>query len=395
MADAAAAGAQGGADGPGGADALPSVCGAFALGWQMSELYRLAAPPAPAAGAAAAHASALPHTLPGNTDLTAAQVTELTIASVAKAIERLPGGVDQPSTDGLGQGAKGTLRRRVYALHLELLSALGAADFRLAKAYGLGRAMADCAYPHASLEELRRDFAHDQAAPLEEWLTDLATAFPAHATRSVAHTFADWKRWLAATPPTVQTATGQPPRPLDWATDERAVQERVARQAKLWRTLLSGEKRPEDMLEPEGYMACAQLAFSRSHALMLAFLRRVWVPFVVAIVTILVLLVVAIVASSVAGVIAAVAAAAAALGLTWKSAATSVGSVAVNLEKPIWSAELDSAIGQAISCVPDRPSPPDKVLASGPRAAVAFLAATTPQPAPAATGDEPPPATSP
>jgi hypothetical protein len=42
----------------------------------------------------------------------------------------------------------------------------------------------------------------------------------------------------------------------------------------------------------------------------------------------------------------------ASLGLTWRGPGRSVGTLAAKLERPLWGAELDTAVKQAITVLP-------------------------------------------
>ena len=82
----------------------------------------------------------------------------------------------------------GQLRAAVAELHRQLLMALTAADFRLGKAYGLGRALAQTALlPDATHPEtFGRTFARFRLDNLLGWLADLRSAFPPHAAEAVS-----------------------------------------------------------------------------------------------------------------------------------------------------------------------------------------------------------------
>ena len=77
----------------------------------------------------------------------------------------------------------GQLQAAVAALHQQLLMTLTAADFRLGKAYGLGRALAETVLlPDAkNPQTFQQVFARYRLANLLGWLVDLKSAFPPHA----------------------------------------------------------------------------------------------------------------------------------------------------------------------------------------------------------------------
>ena len=81
----------------------------------------------------------------------------------------------------------GQLQAAVAALHQQLLMTLTAADFRLGKAYGLGRALAETVLlPDAkNPQTFQQVFARYRLANLLGWLADLKSAFPPHAAEAV------------------------------------------------------------------------------------------------------------------------------------------------------------------------------------------------------------------
>ncbi|MGI9022044.1 MAG: hypothetical protein ACR2HV_02190 [Acidimicrobiales bacterium] len=73
-----------------------------------------------------------------------------------------------------------------------------AADFRLGKAYGLGRALAETTMlPRADRPETFLDAFHPfRLRHLETWLSDLKSAFPAHASEGVRGSLHRWASWV-------------------------------------------------------------------------------------------------------------------------------------------------------------------------------------------------------
>ena len=98
-------------------------------------------------------------------------------------------------------------REVIRRLHFELGAVLGAADFRLGKAYGLGRAIADTCRNPASAEELRRELGDARVATLVSWLDDLASAFPPHAGHAVRQSLRAWHVWAADEARPIDAAT--------------------------------------------------------------------------------------------------------------------------------------------------------------------------------------------
>src|SRR4029453_13512495 len=88
--------------------------------------------------------------------------------------------------------------------------ALTAADFRLGKAYGLGRALAQTALlPDAKHPEtFQQTFARFRLDNLLGWLADLRSAFPPHAAEAVSGSLQAWAAWSDA--PTLRPAVDGP-----------------------------------------------------------------------------------------------------------------------------------------------------------------------------------------
>ncbi len=127
------------------------------------------------------------------------------------------------------------------AFHIELLATLTGADFRLGKAYGLGRALADVTRnPPDGASELARG----RVAPLAAWLRDLSTVLPPHAGHVVASSLEEWGGWAV--------------RPPGDAAQEAVDVEQLQAQGRLWRSLISGEKRATQMLEISDYVAAGE-----------------------------------------------------------------------------------------------------------------------------------------
>lgn len=355
----------------------PAVGHAFALGWQVARLHRRASPRRDLKPAAQ---------LPGASELPSGVRTEMGIEQVRAGLHALAGrleaaAVEPPDTGALvaalRESSAAQIKERVYELHAELLVRLTAADFRLGKAYGLGRALADTGRV-ASLEDLDRQLGQFRVAQLQEWLADLSTALPQHAARAVALSLGDWRAWLEA------ARDG-----IVWETHGTRVHERLVRQTHVWRALISGEKEAVDMLGADDYASAADRLVERGRTVARASLRR-YRSELQAVALVLLVAVVGIVAAVAldrdGGVVAGIGAAAAALGLSWRGIGSTLTGLVRELREPLWRAELDHAVAEAISCVPERvagqaapvraATPP-----AGPRASAAPAVAPDAQPA--------------
>jgi hypothetical protein len=249
-------------------------------------------------------------------------------------------------------------RDAIADLHLQLNAALGAIDLRLGKAYGVGRALADTCRNPATLEDVRGEFEPGRIATLASWLDDLASALPAHAAHSVRESVRRWSQWAhpPAEPPPAKPPAAEPP-----LADTLAL---LRRQGDLWRALLAGEKVGADMLEIGDYLDAGERLGRRLRQLGLRFARRF--PLLLLIVSILFVggIVLVVVASSSAKsdsatAIAGIGGVLASIGIGWRGAGATLGRALGGLERPLWGAELDVAITDAITLLPGQAGRPD------------------------------------
>jgi len=294
----------------------------------------------------------------------------------------------------------GQLPAAVARLHRQLLVALTAADFRLGKAYGLGRALAETALlPDAKQPAtFQRAFARYRLANLLDWLADLKSAFPPHAAEAVRGSLQAWAAWSQT--PTLRLPVGraadadadsQPPgmtpnprpapavpprrailgwwptrpprqphgRPVDWgsAPDRESVTRALHRQGQVWRAVLSGEKDCLDLLSTDDYLWAADRFLGHLRQLTLDFLRRFWVTTIAVALLLAAAIVTVVVVRTAATVVAAVLTAVGAVGLTFGGAASGLGRVLAQAQRPLWDSELDVALASAVTRLPRERQP--------------------------------------
>lgn len=295
-----------------------------------------------------------PDDLPGLGALSPGQLTELGFDQLDAALLFLGGalkaaGVKEITTaDGRELLRKAqsveALRDAIKDLHVELMVGLTAADFRLGKAYRLGRSLADTCQLPDDQDSFEYAFG-PRVNDLKDSLADLASALPAHAGQAVAISLATWERWAAQ--PMLEG------RDLDWDTDWPRVRAPLHRQGELWRALLSDEKRGSDMLKTVAYVAAAEGMLARAGGLAWRFLKRFAIP-AVGVVLLLALGIVALVLghSTVLKIAGSISAAAGALGITLKGTTVTLGAVTTDIESRLWGAELDRAIAIEITTGP-------------------------------------------
>jgi hypothetical protein len=303
------------------------VSEAFGLGWQMSEIY---APDTPAEPPPEGD-------LPDLSQLGAADWDQIGLFQLQAGITKLSrsiaaAGLKVPDAQAFAERLQQTAAdERAGALlefHVDLLATLTATDYRLGKAYGLGRALADATRDPS---KYRVELATSRVAVLCAWVRDLATALPPHASHPVASSLQRWGEWAASPPGSGDAA-------------ESHILPQLPSQGRLWRSLLSGEKGATDLLGQSDYLTAGERVLKNAGALARRFMRHyVWA--IVGVVALLVVgIVVMFVAGNAAGVVSGAAAIITGLGFGWKTIGTSLGAAAAHVETPLWGAALDEVI---------------------------------------------------
>jgi hypothetical protein len=287
----------------------PQVIDAFQLGWLMGDIINgRSGPPFP-----------VDVEMPESAGFKY-QARRLTTLVTSLKLDR----VDPSSV--ASQLAEGTEAKDVaVGWRPDLAAALRGADSRYAKAYGLGE----------QLNRLRNEvyttvlFAQPWVAAMLVALDGLSTALPPHAARAVANSIRRWSM-LETAPPTPEVL--------------------LPAQCDLWRTVLAGEKKGTELLEPQNYLDAAERLGQKLRMMGLSVIKR----FPVLVTTIVVLFVggiVLLIVGSSAGTtaVAGISAVLAAFGLTWKGVGGALGKLAAKIEPPLWGGELDGAITDAIT----------------------------------------------
>jgi hypothetical protein len=381
--------------------ARDGVISASVLGWHVAELFRTPLP------RSMQRRQASTDKLVGMGELDPLSRARLLVAQVRADMERAWRYDDsgQPLPDlapiqSLLQAEirqPGQLQAAVAALHQQLLMTLAAADFRLGKAYGLGRALAETVLlPDAkNPQTFQQVFARYRLANLLGWLADLKSAFPPHAAEAVRGSLQTWAAWsdaptlrlalddqrpatdaetddqplggarapTARVPPPARTAfrsrrarhPRQPPtRGVDWgsAADRESSIRALRRQGQLWQALLSGEKDGVDLLSSDDYLLAADQLLGHLRRLTLDLLRRFWIATVTVAAVLAAALVTVFTVRAASPVVAAVLTAAGAIGLSWKGAAAGLGRVLAQAQRPLWESELDVAVANAVTVLP-------------------------------------------
>jgi hypothetical protein len=316
------------------------VCAAVALGWQVATLYHSPPPRGPVGDPARGDR------LPGRSGFTAATQSkwlgEQIAAGAADLLAALPPALPEALTAVRACLEKDDTDRSatldaVFAVHCRLLEALSVADFRLGKAYGLGRALAETALVPAgagdgqAAEKFRELLDAGRLTTIKNWLVALKTMLPDHTAYAASRGLDEWQRWA-----------NEPRMAADWE-DARAD---MRIQGYLWRELLTGEKAGKDMLNASGYLAAAfQVA------------RRAWWLFAaMAVIAVGVVLAVLLIPglSATVRLAATLAWIGATLAAGLKAAGPLIGSAVEGAEGWLWQTELDESVAAAATRMPPR-----------------------------------------
>jgi hypothetical protein len=396
--------------------AREGVIAALVLGWHVAELFHASIP------GSTQRRQASSDRLVGIGELDPLSRARLLLAQVQMDLQRAwqfdDSSQPPPELDPLQSLLKAEVRQprqlqtAVAELHRQLLVTLTAADFRLGKAYGLGRALAETILlPDArDPQSFQQVFARFRLANLLRWLADLKSAFPPHAAEAVRGSLQAWAAWSEAPtlrlaldaqrPASAAEADGQPlgtaampvptarvppparaafrsrwarhplqpqARPVDWASpaDRESVTRTLRRQGQLWRAILSGEKDGVDLLSTDDYLLAADRLFGHIRRLTFGLLRRFWIATVIVAAIFVGGLVKVLTVRAASTVFAAALTVAGAVGLSWKGAASGLGRVLAQVQRPLWERELDVAVANAVTVMPwerragDRPAAPD------------------------------------
>lgn len=314
------------------------VWAAVALGWQVAKLYHSPVRQGPVTdpaqngrlpGFSAFSATSHSKWLGEQITATAAQLVADPPQALADALTAVRGRLEAADRD------RDATLGAVFTLHCRLLESLNVTDFRLGKAYGLGRALAETALvPVASgTDDAEREFREllgaGRLSTIKNWLVELKTLLPDHAAYAVSRGLDDWRDWAAS-----------PRTPADWRNAQTAM--RV--QGYLWRGLITGEKAAVDMLSLSGYLAAARQIARRAWWLIL-----LTVGAAVAVVVAMFLL------HSIpptARLIAALAWLGGTLFAVLKASGALFGSAVKGAEGWLWQTELDESVAEAATRLP-------------------------------------------
>jgi len=254
---------------------------------------------------------------------------------VAKATLSLPA---EQLEECLAAADADARRNAATDLDSKAFAVLSATDMRLGKAYAVGRALMVLSSRPDAEATLKGHLTGPAIAPVVAAIDDLGSALAPHAGHSVRASILEWRASIES------RSDVAPEKPETWLL--------LARQGELWRALLSGEKSGPDMLEIDDYLDAAERLSRRMRKLVGTVLKRFWVLVVVIVALFGAGVALIVVTDTDAAVVAGAGTILASLGLTWRGLGRSLGTLAAKLERPLWGAELDTAITQAITLLP-------------------------------------------
>jgi hypothetical protein len=326
----------------------PGVCAAVALGWQVAQLFHSPVHQGPVSDPPRGDQ------LPGRSEFPAASRSmwlSEQIQVLAVALLTTPPAVIMDALADVSRSLADPGRDRdatldvIFTLHCRLLEALTVADFRLGKAYGLGRAVAETALlrvagvSDADRQQRFQDMlGRGRLTTIHNWLTDLKTLLPNHTAYAVSRSLQDWRDWVSGNRDE-----------HSWETARSAMR----MQGRIWRELLTGEKAARDILSLSDYLAAGRRAAGRVIA-------RYWWLILLAPLLIAGIIYAGLHLHSIpplvrlAGEIAWLAGA---IGISLKSAGTLLGPGLTSAEGWLWQAELDGSVAVAATYLPSGARP--------------------------------------
>lgn len=144
------------------------------------------------------------------------------------------------------------VRATILNLYIRVRDLVAGSNVSATLGFRLGRMLADTVLlPAAGHPEILVERFEDY--PLETavgWLKDLEASLPARSAAVVRATLKDWQQWIASLPRSPHGAIS--PARID-ITVIRSLQQ----QGDVWRRLLTGEQRPEQLLDRQAYIGAA------------------------------------------------------------------------------------------------------------------------------------------
>jgi hypothetical protein len=244
------------------------------------------------------------------------------------------------------------VRAAVLDLYLRVRELVAGSNVSAALGVGLGRLLADTALlPTASHPEILAErFEEHRLVTACGWLEDLDASLPPRSAEVVRATLADWEQWVARLPRSSQGA-------IDPAEVNVAVIRALRQQGDIWRRLLTGEQRPDQLLDRQAYIGAATRLLAAAWRIGLHYLWKwswsillaagaagaaVWAALTYA-------------PGGTSRVATVVVSAAGFLGISWLSVRATLGRALRQAESALWEVEVAAAIAKAAAIMPKNP----------------------------------------
>jgi hypothetical protein len=338
-----------------------AVCLAVCVGWRMAELYdskELPGPPQrrspgelpahlPGLGEMSGHEKACALTAHVGADL-AALGRELGLERVMPTVQPVLAALAVP------RHGRDEVRAAVLDLYLTVRDLIAGSNPAAAAGFGLGRLLADTVLlPAAGASAvLAERFEEYRLANAVGWLDDLDTRLPPRSAAVVRATLGEWQQWVARLP---RTSPGTiDPASIDPAHIDAAVIRALHQQGAIWRRLLTGEQRPDQLLDRQAYLGAAARLLGAAWSLGLHYLWKwAWVVLLVAgVAGAAVWAALAYAPSGTSRAATLVVSAAGFLGISWLSVRATLGRALRQAENALWEAEVSAAIAKAATLTP-------------------------------------------
>jgi len=332
-----------------------AVCLAVCVGWRLAELYDSRELPGPPHDR---EAGDLPEHLPGFGEMTAHEkACALTahvgadLASLGRVlgIEGMPSA--GPVLDALQvpRHTRDDVREVILDLYLKVREHVAGTNASAALGVGLGRLLADTTLLPATgqPELLAERFEEHRLANARGWLEDLETRLPQHSAAVVRATLAEWEQWVAR-------LSRLPQGTINPAEVDAAVIRALHQQGSIWRRLLTGEQRPDQLLDRQAYIGAASRLLGTAWRIGIHYLWK-WswsILLVAGTVAVAVWAALAYAPGGTSRVAAVVVSAAGFLGISWLSVRATLGRALRQAESALWEAEVAAAIARAAATTP-------------------------------------------
>lgn len=334
-----------------------AVCLAVCVGWRMAELYDSRELPGPPARPEAD--GELPEHLPGVGEMSehekacalAAHVgADLVSLRQALGLENMPSA--EPVLEALlvPGHSRDDVRATILDLYIRVRDLVAGSNVSATLGFRLGRMLADTVLlPAAGRPEILVE--RFEAYPLETavgWLKDLEASLPARSAAVVRATLKDWQQWIASLPRSPHGAIS--PARID-ITVIRALQQ----QGDVWRRLLTGEQRPEQLLDRQAYIGAATKLLASAWHIGLHYLWKwSWSIFLAAgAVGAAVWAVLTYAPGGTNRIATVVLSVAGFFGISWLGVRATLGRALRQAESALWDAEVAAAIAKAAAITPN------------------------------------------